>query len=166
MDRLWTPWRYQYITGESGEKTNEAADNACVFCALAGDDAHDERNFVLHRACFNFVVLNLYPYTSGHLMVVPFQHTADLDAAPKETTDELMDLTKRCQTALREVYRPQGFNLGMNLGRAAGAGVAGHIHLHVLPRWGGDANFMSTIGETRVLPEDLQTTYQRLSGKI
>jgi ATP adenylyltransferase len=93
---------------------------------------------------------------------VPYEHTAELDAAAKETTDELMDLTKRCQTALREVYRPDGVNLGMNLGRAAGAGVAGHIHLHILPRWVGDANFMTTVAETRVIPEDLATTYERL----
>lgn len=99
-------------------------------------------------------------------MVVPYLHTAEFDSMPKEITDEMMDLTKRAQTALREVYSPAGFNLGMNLGAAAGAGVADHIHIHLLPRWSGDTNFMTTVGETRVLPEDLQTTYSKLSGKF
>jgi ATP adenylyltransferase len=126
----------------------------------------DRKNYILHRASHNFVVLNIYPYISGHLLIVPYAHLADLDAAPKQVTDELMDLTKRCQTALREAYRPQGFNLGMNLGKAAGAGVAEHFHLHIMPRWTGDTNFMTTVGETRVHPEDLNTTYGKLHGKI
>ena len=159
MDRLWTPWRYQYISGAAGEKPS---DDDCVLCRLARDEESDERNFVLHRAARNYVVLNLYPYTSGHLMIAPYRHEADLDALDKETTDELMDLAKRAQAALRAAYSPEGFNLGMNLGRVAGAGVAGHVHLHALPRWAGDANFMSVVGETRVLPEDLPTTYKRL----
>ena len=163
MDRLWTPWRYQYIADAGDDK---GGDDACVFCALVSDTDSDERNFILHRARHNFVILNLYPYTSGHLMIVPYVHAAELDAVPKEATDELMDLAKRAQAALRETYRPEGFNLGMNLGRVAGAGVAGHVHLHVLPRWAGDANFMSTVGETRVLPEDLPTTYKRLREKF
>lgn len=163
MDRLWTPWRYQYIKGESGEKTGYSTE--CIFCRLR-DAGEDEKNFVVHRAQHNFIVLNIYPYTSGHLLIIPYQHTPELDAAAKETTDELMDLTKSAQSVLRAEYRPHGFNLGMNLGQAAGAGVAEHIHLHIMPRWGGDANFMSTVGETRVLPEDLRTTYERLRGKF
>jgi ATP adenylyltransferase len=159
VDRLWTPWRYQYITGAGGEKK---AEDDCVLCALARDEAADERNFVLLRARHNFVVLNLYPYTNGHLMIAPYAHEADLDAVAKDATDEMMDLAKRAQGALRAAYRPEGFNLGMNLGRVAGAGVAGHVHLHILPRWAGDASFMSTVGETRVLPEELPTTYRRL----
>ena len=103
----------------------------------------------------NFVVLNIYPYISGHPLIVPYEHVGNLDAAAKQTTDELMDLTKRCQTALRDVYQPAGFNVGMNLGRAAGAGIVDHIHIHILPRWEGDTNFMTTVGETRVIPEDL-----------
>ena len=161
MDRLWTPWRYAYITGASGDKTS-----ACVLCDLRDSSADDESNFVLYRARYNYIVLNIYPYTSGHLLIVPYEHTADLDTAAKETTDELMDLTKRCQSVLREAYRPEGFNLGMNLGKAAGAGVTGHIHLHAMPRWAGDANFMSTVSETRVIPEDLKTTYDKLRGKF
>ncbi len=168
MDRLWTPWRYQYITNESGEKSGEGdSSTSCIFCTLSQQDStHDERNYILHRARHNFIVLNLYPYTSGHLLIIPYEHTSELDSVTKAATDELMELAKRTQTVLREAYRPDGFNLGMNLGRAAGAGVAAHIHLHVMPRWAGDANFMSTVGETRVLPEDLPTTYRKLHGKF
>lgn len=164
MDRLFSPWRYEYISSDTKASSGDpgASDPSCVFCAIRDFDGPDADRYVLRRAEFNFVVLNIYPYTSGHLMIVPYEHTPDLDAAAKEITDELMDLTKRCHTALREVYRPDGINLGMNLGRAAGAGVAGHIHMHALPRWFGDANFMTTVGETRVIPEDLATTYRRL----
>ena len=165
MDILWSPWRYDYIKSGSSEK-RERQPAACVFCDLQSAEGDDESKFILHRARHNFVVLNIYPYISGHLLIVPFTHVAELDGASKETTDELMDLTKRSQTALREVYSPHGFNIGMNLGRAAGAGVAGHIHLHIMPRWTGDSNFMSTIGETRVIPEDLKTTYSKLRGKF
>ena len=163
MDRLYTPWRYDYIKGSSGEKTGFG--DSCVFCTLAarGDD---EAGFILHRARQNFVVLNVYPYVSGHLMIVPFEHTADFAALAKETSDELMDLAKRAQAILEEVYHPHGFNLGMNLGRAAGAGVSDHLHLHVLPRWTGDSNFMTTVGETRVIPEDLTMTYDKLRGRF
>jgi ATP adenylyltransferase len=160
---LWSPWRYEYIA--AGEAA-ESADSGCVFCSLRDDPEKDEANFVLHRANYNFVVLNIYPYISGHLLVVPYEHVGELDAAAKETTDELMDLTKRCQTALREVYQPTGFNLGMNLGKSAGAGIVDHIHIHILPRWVGDTNFMSTVGNTRVILEDLATTYQKLRAKF
>ena len=161
MDRLWSPWRARYIASGVDSQTDE-----CVFCRIANDSEHDDENLVLHRSRLAFVVLNLYPYISGHLMVVPYLHTAEFDSMPKEITDEMMDLTKRAQTALREVYSPAGFNLGMNLGAAAGAGVADHIHVHLLPRWSGDTNFMTTVGETRVLPEDLQTTYSKLHVKF
>lgn len=139
---------------------------ACIFCEALKNSADDLQNHVLLRAQSNFVILNRYPYISGHLMIAPNAHLSDFAAAPKETSDEMMDLAKRCQSALREAYQPDGFNLGMNLGRAAGAGVADHFHLHIMPRWDGDTNFMSTVGETRVLPEDLATTYQKLFGKI
>jgi ATP adenylyltransferase len=158
VDHLWSPWRYKYINAGSTE-----AASACVFCALlAQPQEADARNYILHRAQHNFIILNLYPYISGHLLIIPYTHLSDLDAASKETTDELMDLTKRCQTALREAYRPQGFNLGMNQGRSAGAGVADHFHMHVMPRWTGDTNFMTTVGETRVHPEDLEISYEKL----
>jgi len=160
---LWSPWRYEYIA--SGGLAESAA-NGCVFCKLRDDPERDEANFIVHRATHNFVVLNIYPYISGHLLVVPYQHVGELDAAAKETTDELMDLTKRCQTALREAYQPAGYNIGMNLGKSAGAGIVDHIHIHILPRWIGDTNFMSTVADTRVIPEDLATTYQKLRAKF
>jgi ATP adenylyltransferase len=140
--------------------------DSCIFCEAVRDPANDEKNFVLHRGAYAFIILNLYPYISGHLMIAPKAHLGEFDATPKETTDEIMDLAKRCQTALREVYSPQGFNLGMNLGRAAGAGIADHIHLHLMPRWAGDTNFMTAVAETRVLPEDLPTTYRKLRAKF
>jgi ATP adenylyltransferase len=138
----------------------------CIFCAALKNPADDAKNFVLYRGENNFIILNRYPYISGHLMIAPNEHLSELDAAPKQTTDEMMDLTKRCQSGLREVYKPDGFNVGMNLGRAAGAGVADHFHLHILPRWTGDTNFISTVSDTRVLPEDLETTFRKLSSKF
>jgi ATP adenylyltransferase len=164
VDVLWSPWRYDYIkSGGAGEKPLSPD---CVFCAIQKSAARDEENFILHRAEHNFIVLNIYPYVSGHLMIIPFRHIADLFAVPKEVSDELMDLAKRCQQALGEVYTPDGFNLGMNLGKAAGAGVAGHLHMHIMPRWFGDVNFMTSVGETRTIPEDLRTTYERLKDKF
>lgn len=163
MDRLWSPWRNEYIAAGS---SLDPAPSGCVFCKIQGDPSKDGENFVLHRARQNFVVLNIHPYITGHLMVIPYEHLSELDAMPKETTDELMDLTKRSQTVLREVYKPAGFNVGMNLGAAAGAGIADHIHIHILPRWNGDTNFMTTVGETRVLPEDLATTFHKLRDKF
>jgi ATP adenylyltransferase len=162
MDRLWSPWRYDYIN-KAGPKEESAA---CVFCAMLEAEGDDESKFIVHRAARNFIVLNIYPYVSGHLMIVPYAHLSEIAHAPKETTDEMMDLTKQTQAVLREVYRPDGFNLGMNLGRAAGAGVADHFHMHIMPRWTGDTNFMTTVGETRVHPEDLATTYRKLHGKF
>jgi len=158
MDRLWTPWRYQYVTAAADKND---PDDGCVFCAVAAS-SDDAGNYVVLRAERNFVLLNLYPYTNGHVLIAPYEHVAALADAHPETVAELMRLTVRAETALREVYRPGGINLGMNLGRCAGAGVAGHIHMHVLPRWPGDASFMTTVGETRVLPEDLAATWKRL----
>jgi ATP adenylyltransferase len=161
LDRLWSPWRSEYIAS-----AGDADATVCLFCKLRDEPDNDETNFVLHRASHNFVVLNRYPYTSGHLLIVPYEHVGELDMAAKMTTDELMELTKQCQTALRDVYLPDGFNVGMNLGRAAGAGIADHIHIHILPRWSGDTNFMTSVGEARVLPEDLSTTYQKLQNRF
>jgi len=138
----------------------------CIFCNAGQSPADDEKNLVLHRGAHNFVILNLFPYIGGHMMIAPYAHLGELDATPKDTTDELMDLVKRCQIALREVYSPHGFNVGMNLGRAAGAGIADHIHMHIMPRWSGDTNFMTAVADTRVLPEDLPTTYRKLRQKF
>jgi ATP adenylyltransferase len=129
---------------------------------MAADTENDEANLVVHRGTYNFIVLNLYPYITGHLLIVPDQHVGELDSVDKEVTDELMDLAKKAQTVLREVYSPGGFNLGMNFGSAAGAGIADHIHMHLLPRWSGDTNFMTTVAEARVLPESLETSYSKL----
>lgn len=164
MDVLWSPWRYDYI--KSSDEKKAAGSSGCVFCDILNSPASDEEKFILHRAGHNFVILNIFPYTSGHLMIVPYAHLAELDEAPKEATDEMMDLAKRCQSALRIEYQPHGVNLGMNLGKAAGAGVAAHFHLHILPRWIGDVNFMTAIGETRTMPESLETTYRKLKGKL
>src|SRR5437764_15022425 len=151
MDRLWSPWRYDYIkSGSSDEQTDPPP---CVFCAMLGSAGDDESKFILHRAAHNFIVLNIYPYISGHLMIVPYAHLAEIASAPKEVTDEMMDLTKRSQTILREVYHPHGFNLGMNLGRAAGAGVAVHFHMHIMQSCKVDTNFMSSIGQMLIIPD-------------
>jgi ATP adenylyltransferase len=161
LDRLWSPWRAKYIA--SGV---DAQRDVCVFCEIALNPSDDDDNFVIFRGERCFVVLNLFPYISGHLMVIPYEHLGDLASTDKAITDEMMDLTKRAQIALRNVYQPGGFNVGMNLGASAGAGIVDHIHIHVLPRWGGDTNFMTTVAETRVLPEDLKTTHQRLREKF
>jgi ATP adenylyltransferase len=156
MDRLWTPWRYEYLT-----KSGPA--EPCIFCAKAAENK-DAENFLVHRGQLNFVILNRFPYNSGHLMVAPYMHLPTLEAAPAEVLAEMMRLVRLAETNLGATYHPHGFNIGMNIGASAGAGVAGHIHMHVVPRWNGDANFMSTLGETRVLPEELTTTYKKLSA--
>jgi ATP adenylyltransferase len=154
MDRLWTPWRYQYISAARDQ-------TGCIFCEKPAQ-GNDEENYIVLRGKHNYVVLNAFPYTSGHVMVVPYEHVATPEEAREETVIEMMLLTRTAVSCLRTAYRPDGVNLGMNLGEAAGAGVVGHIHMHVLPRWIGDANFMTTVGETRVIPEDLSETYRKL----
>ncbi len=162
MDILWTPWRYDYITGS--EPQTEVNSRKCVFCRILEDSASDEEKFILKRAEFNFVILNVYPYGTGHLMVIPYEHISDIDAADSATTAEMMELLRHSQTILREAYHPDGFNIGMNLGKAAGAGVADHFHMHMLPRWVGDVNFMTAIGQTRTVPESLSSTYSKLKA--
>jgi ATP adenylyltransferase len=133
----------------------------CVFCAAAAQIESPD-NLVVARGQRAFIILNRYPYTSGHLMAVPYQHQPSLELLDPETRSELMELTSQALDVLRSVYRPQGFNIGVNIGEAAGAGITEHVHMHVVPRWGGDTNFMSTLSETRVLPESLEDTYQRV----
>ncbi len=154
MDYLWTPWRYRYVT----EAKNVSG---CVFCNASAAD-RDEEWLIVHRAVKNFVILNRYPYTAGHVMVVPYAHTADFSGLEKETVAEMMLLTQRVQAAIEDTYHPDGFNLGMNLGRSAGAGIADHLHMHLVPRWVGDTNFMTTVSETRLEPEELSVTYTKL----
>lgn len=161
MDRLWSPWRAKYVASGLDSESGK-----CVFCEIGRSPEDDAKNYVVHRSRHCYAILNLYPYVTGHLLVVPYQHIGDLASASKAITDELMDLTKRSQEALRSAYAPPGFNLGMNLGAAAGAGIANHIHMHVLPRWGGDTNFMTTVAEARVIPEGLDQTYSRLREKF
>lgn len=158
MDYLWTPWRYAYVT--AAEKLS-----GCIFCDLprAGDDA---KTRIVHRGRECYIVLNTYPYTPGHVMIVPFAHLDELQRLPVETAHEMMVLAQRVEGVLRQLYAPDGINLGMNIGKAAGAGVAGHVHLHALPRWVADANFVSVVGETRILPESLDTTYGRIRGAL
>jgi len=157
MDHLWSPWRYQYVT-----KASSTNAGGCIFCDKPKEA--DEKALIVHRGEHNFVLLNLYPYTNGHLMIAPYEHVATLQGASEATLLEMMKLTKHAEGILWKLYHPEGINIGMNLGECAGAGVAGHIHMHLLPRWMGDASFMSVIGETRVLPETLDTTWRRISA--
>jgi ATP adenylyltransferase len=156
MDYLWSPWRYRYVSLASQA-------DGCIFCDAAAQP-DDEASYIVHRASCNFVILNRFPYTNGHLMIAPYEHVPTLEQAAEETLAEMMRLTRCAEKHLREIYHPQGLNVGMNLGQCAGAGVASHIHMHVVPRWTGDASFMTVTGETRVLPEDLATTYEKLRG--
>jgi ATP adenylyltransferase len=153
MERLWAPWRGAYVTGSGG------GSDGCIFCNLT-EPGRDE--LILVRGRVSFVILNLYPYNNGHLMVVPQRHVANLASTTEEERAELMRLTRHAEIAVNEAYSPQGINMGINLGRPAGAGVLDHLHVHVVPRWNGDTNFMTVIGDVRVLPEDLATTAKKL----
>ena len=158
MDYLWTPWRYAYVT--NAEKAT-----GCIFCDLpkAGDD---EKVRIVYRGQHCFIILNSFPYTPGHVMIVPFAHLDELRKLGTEGAQEMMALSQKMEGVLRDLYKPDGVNLGMNIGKAAGAGVAGHIHMHALPRWVADANFVSVIGETRMLPETLDVTWKRVSEAL
>lgn len=156
MDYLWSPWRYRYVARVDQSEV-------CVFCEKSAmGPTQDAENLILFRGERNFILLNLFPYNTGHAMVVPYVHIADTRKADQETLHEMIELAQQVQGALEATYSPQGYNLGMNIGKCAGAGVADHIHLHVLPRWNGDSNFMTVIGETRVEPESLAATYEKL----
>jgi len=154
LDYIWAPWRMEYVLKEKK--------NGCVFCEeIQREDGFE--NLIIHRAQYSFVILNRYPYTSGHMMVVPYLHKANLEDLTAEIRSEMIELSSRVIQVLRKAYQPQGFNLGINMGEVAGAGVLDHVHLHVLPRWGGDTSFLSSLAETRVLPELLRETYTRVS---
>jgi ATP adenylyltransferase len=156
-NRIWAPWRLNYVKDASKDSEDE-----CIFCAkpALGDD---ETALIVHRGENCFVILNLFPYTNGHLMVSPFEHIGRIQDIPAETTGEMFELAKRAMTRLEDVYRPHGFNVGFNQGRAAGAGVEHHIHMHIVPRWGGDTNFMPVIADHRVMPQSLEDSYRVLS---
>jgi ATP adenylyltransferase len=181
VDHLWTPWRYAYVTegdkmtrlGIPEELAAFPGDTGCVFCNILGaadyaiahgmdPAAADRAALIIDRAEHNYICLNRYPYNAGHIMIVPREHQRSLAALAPATAREMMDLARRAECALASLYSPDGFNFGLNLGKSAGAGVTGHLHLHALPRWTGDTNFMTVVGETRVLPEDLATTWQRM----
>ncbi len=154
--RIWAPWRLRYV--KDANKSSE-----CVFCSKPelGDD---REALIVHRGDRCFVILNLYPYTSGHLMVMPFEHVGRLQDIEPEVTAEMMDLAQQAMRRMDEVYSPEGFNVGLNQGRVAGAGVEGHIHLHVVPRWAGDNNYMPVLADTRVMPQSLEESYDALRG--
>ena len=159
MFRLWSPWRLNYVMGAAGPPDKRS----CIFCDAIGPHANPERAaLVVARGRLAYVILNLYPYNNGHLMVVPERHVGELAHATQEELSELMHLAQIAEMALTEAYHPHGINLGMNLGRPAGAGVVDHLHIHLVPRWDGDTSFMSVIGETRVLPETIADTAARL----
>jgi len=154
MDHLWTPWRFQHVSSSHLE-------SECVFCRLLSEQ-QDRQNLILLRKKNSYLLLNRYPYTTGHLLVVTRRHIATLTEASPEELVEIIQLASCCENVLFRAYQPDGFNVGCNLGKSAGAGVVGHLHLHMVPRWEGDANFVSVVGETRLVPEDLQQTYDKL----
>ena len=158
MDFVWSPWRYHYIRANAD---GVLSPGGCVFCH-APAVADPSSTLVIARESLAYVILNLYPYTSGHLMIVPYAHVSTILELDAETLSEMMMLVQRSQRALDATYAPDGYNIGMNIGKAAGAGIADHVHMHVVPRWAGDANFMSVIGETRVVPEEMAVTYEKL----
>lgn len=153
MERLWTPWRMNYVGADRP--------TGCIFC-VKPSEGKDDQNLIVGRTARAFAILNLYPYNSGHLMVVPYLHTGDLAALPPEVGADVLALTQRAIAVLTAEYRPDGFNVGMNLGQVAGGSISDHLHVHVVPRWGGDTNFMPITADTKVLPETLAQTYRRL----
>lgn len=155
MKNIWAPWRMEYILGPK--------EKGCIFCVKPRED-DDKKNLIVYRGKHNYVMLNLYPYNNGHLMVVPYRHTGDVLGLGEDEAADMMNMVKRCVLALRGAFKPQGFNIGMNLEAASGADIDEHIHMHVVPRWNGDTNFMPVVGETRVIPQHLQSAYEALAG--
>ena len=162
LERLWAGWRSEYIAGTGAAEAETPRKDGCVFCGLIASDQPDDHTYVLWRGDHVAVLLNAYPYTSGHLMVMPRRHLSELEELPAEVSAELWAVTTDAVRALKQAYRPEGVNVGLNLGRAAGAGVPGHLHVHALPRWLGDSNFMTSVAEARVMPEALGVTWQKL----
>ena len=162
MDFLFTPWRYQYLAKAAVDDGSKAK---CIFCQALKEN-RDEKSLIVYRGRRCFVILNRYPYSSGHVMIAPIKHLDELQKLDERAAHELIELAQKTEAILRRVYRPDGLNLGMNIGRAAGAGVSGHVHMHAVPRWVGDTNFLTIAGETRVLPESLEQTYQKLKREF
>ncbi|KAB2909792.1 MAG: HIT domain-containing protein [Ignavibacteriaceae bacterium] len=159
MDKLWSPWRSQYIESFNKKKSDS---KGCVFCGTQNEDIHDDNSLLVSKGEKTFTMLNLYPYNTGHLMVVPYRHLSDFGDLTTEELTEVMLKTKELVAALKEISNPGGFNIGANLGKTAGAGIANHIHFHIVPRWNGDTNFMPVIGEVKVLSQDLLKTKSEL----
>ncbi len=157
MKNLWSPWRMSYIKSPKNK-------DICVFCEAISND-EDGNNYIVHRAENSFVILNRYPYSNGHLMVIPYEHVSDLNQLEKQTRAEMMELLNKSTEILKQLFQPEGFNLGANIGEAAGAGIGDHVHLHIVPRWHGDTNFMTSVGSTRVIPESLEETYRQIMEK-
>jgi ATP adenylyltransferase len=158
--RIWAPWRLPYVKDASKNSEQE-----CIFCTKPAED-DDEANLIVHRGERSFVILNLFPYTNGHLMIAPYEHLASITDLDTETLTETLELTKRAMRVLEERYDPHGYNVGFNQGRVAGAGIDQHIHMHVVPRWGGDTNFMPVLADTRVMPQTLEQSYEALRGRF
>ncbi len=157
MKQIWAPWRMEYIQKEKSD--------GCILCEKPGQNS-DAVNYILYRGGKNFVIMNAYPYNPGHLMIVPYRHIASLEELPDEELHEHFDIVSRSIKVLRQVFSPQGFNLGINIGKVAGAGIEDHVHTHIVPRWQGDTNSMPVISNVRVVPEALAETYQKLKGKF
>jgi len=157
MERIWAPWRVEYIQAEKPE--------GCILCEKPGQD-NDAENYILYRGDKNFIIMNSYPYNPGHLMVAPYRHIANLEELTDEELHEHFQVVSRSIKLLKQVYNPGGFNIGINMGKIAGAGIEGHVHTHIVPRWQGDTNFMPVISDVRVIPEALAETYEKLKGKL
>jgi ATP adenylyltransferase len=157
MKHIWAPWRVEYIRA--------AKPKGCILCDKPAEDK-DAANYILYRGDRNFVMLNAYPYNSGHLMVAPYRHVASLEEMTDEERHEHFDIVSRCVKVLRQELKPEGFNIGINMGKSAGAGIDDHIHSHIVPRWNGDTNFITVIGDVRVVPEALADTYKKLKGRF
>ena len=154
MKRIFTPWRMKYINSIKNK-------GACIFCSVL-KQKDDVKNLIIFRGKSSYVILNRFPYTSGHVMVIPYQHTETLSLLDRDTRSEMMELVSNASEVVKEVYKPEGFNIGINMGSAAGAGIAEHIHIHIVPRWIGDTNFIPVTGDTRLIPEELEVTYERI----
>jgi ATP adenylyltransferase len=158
MDKLWSPWRSLYIDSFNSDKK----ESGCIFCEASREDAEDSKNLLIDKGRYTFTVLNLYPYNNGHLMVVPYRHTDDFGSITAEESKEIFDKLQLAQKALSTIMRPEGFNIGANLGKVSGAGIHEHIHFHLVPRWNGDTNFMPVLGEVKVISQDLLDTKKKL----
>jgi ATP adenylyltransferase len=160
MERLYAPWRMAYVD-QPDKDAAPSSPTGCIFCDKAAQ-SDDTGNLIVYRGVSAFVLLNLFPYNNGHVMVAPYRHTASLDDLDDAATLEMLTLAKEAQAALQAAFHPEGYNLGMNLGKAAGAGIADHLHLHIVPRWNGDTNFMPVLGEVKVLPDALQSSADKI----